>query len=63
MMGLGWCLLCGFDNPVPYFYVLYFGLLLVHRALRDDHKCKKKYGKDWDTYCRMVPSRIIPYIY
>lgn len=26
-----WCLLCGFDSPVPYFQALYFAVLLYHR--------------------------------
>jgi hypothetical protein len=28
-----WCLPCGFDHIVPYFYVIYFGALLgAHHA-------------------------------
>jgi hypothetical protein len=57
-----WCLPAGFETPIPYFYVVYFGILLVHRQIRDDEQCKLKYGKDWDEYCRRVPYKIIPYI-
>ncbi|KAI9751169.1 MAG: erg24, C-14 sterol reductase [Lichina confinis] len=46
-----------------YFYVLYFAVLLVHRELRDEEKCEKKYGADWEKYKARVPSRIIPGIY
>ncbi|RKO91949.1 ergosterol biosynthesis ERG4/ERG24 [Blyttiomyces helicus] len=63
LMGLAWCLPCGFAHPLPYFYAIYFGILLVHRAARDDHKCKAKYGADWAEYCRRVPSKFIPYIW
>lgn len=35
----------------------------VHRAMRDDHACRIKYGADWAKYCRLVPARIIPYVY
>jgi Delta14-sterol reductase len=53
----------GWGMIVTYFYMLYFAILLVHRQRRDDEKCKKKYGKDWDKYCELVPWRIIPYVY
>jgi 7-dehydrocholesterol reductase len=45
---------------LPYFYVVYLTCLLVDRAWRDDDRCRKKYGKDWVTYCSMVPYKIIP---
>ena len=63
VMGWAWCLPAGFDSFVPYFYVAYFGVLLVHRDRRDDAACRVKYGKDWDRYCKIVPSRIVPFIY
>lgn len=63
MMAWSWCLVTGFGSIVPYFYVIYFGILLVHRDLRDDHSCKLKYGAAWDQYCKIVPYRMIPYIY
>jgi hypothetical protein len=53
----------GFDHVIPYFYAIYFSILLIHRDLRDGHACHKKYGKDWDKYCEIVRWRIIPYIY
>eukprot|EP00123_Amoebidium_parasiticum_P019931 comp37205_c0_seq1/m.47342 comp37205_c0_seq1/g.47342 ORF comp37205_c0_seq1/g.47342 comp37205_c0_seq1/m.47342 type:complete len:427 (-) comp37205_c0_seq1:395-1675(-) len=63
LMGVAWCLPCGFEHVLPYFYVVYFFILLVHRDLRDGDKCAKKYGKDWDKYCSIVRWRIIPYVY
>ncbi|KAF2151057.1 ERG4/ERG24 ergosterol biosynthesis protein [Myriangium duriaei CBS 260.36] len=53
----------GWATPITYFYMLYFAVLLIHRQLRDDEKCHKKYGKDWEEYCRQVKWRIIPGIY
>ena len=50
----------GFDDIFPYFYVVYFAVLLVHREIRDETKCKNKYKKDWDLYCETVKWRIIP---
>ncbi len=63
LMGVAWCLPCGFGHALPYFYALYFATLLVHRERRDDKKCADKYGADWVEYCRKVPYRIIPYVY
>ncbi|KAG4306415.1 hypothetical protein PORY_000403 [Pneumocystis oryctolagi] len=63
LMAWSWCLPTGFKNPITYFYVIYFAVLLIHRERRDNYMCSVKYGKDWDEYCRQVPYRIIPYIY
>mmetsp|Transcript_3209 Transcript_3209/g.4844 ORF Transcript_3209/g.4844 Transcript_3209/m.4844 type:complete len:419 (-) Transcript_3209:164-1420(-) len=63
VMAWAWCLPCGFDHIIPYFYAIYFGGLLVHREMRDEHNCKNKYGKDWDKYCSIVKWRIIPFLY
>ena len=60
MMGLSWCLTCGFGSIIPYFYSIYFGILLVHRAWRDDEACQHKYGKDWQRYKKAVPYVFIP---
>ncbi|XP_077596605.1 delta(14)-sterol reductase TM7SF2 [Stigmatopora nigra] len=63
LMALAWSLPCGFSHLLPYFYVIYFTILLVHREARDERHCRAKYGLAWDTYCRRVPYRILPYIY
>lgn len=44
----------------PYFYVIYLVVLLTDRAIRDENRCKAKYGKDWDKYCEVVPYKIVP---
>ncbi|KAI9838001.1 MAG: hypothetical protein M1819_006155 [Sarea resinae] len=53
----------GYAMLITYFYVIYFAILLVHRELRDEEKCERKYGNDWEEYKRRVPSRIIPGVY
>ncbi|KQK75443.1 Lamin-B receptor [Amazona aestiva] len=63
IMALAWSLPCGFNHILPYFYVIYFICLLVHREARDEHHCKQKYGLAWEKYCQRVPYRIFPYIY
>ncbi|XP_053576088.1 delta(14)-sterol reductase TM7SF2 [Bombina bombina] len=62
-MALAWSLPCGLAHILPYYYVIYFTVLLVHREARDEHQCMKKYGLAWEEYCRRVPYRIFPYIY
>ena len=59
-MGVSWCLTAGFGSIVPYFYAIYFAVLLVHRSERDDKLCQEKYGDDWNTYKKMVPYRFVP---
>ncbi|KAL0051038.1 hypothetical protein WJX82_000999 [Trebouxia sp. C0006] len=63
LMAWSWCLPCGFGSIVPYFYVIYFAVLLVHRQQRDEHACKRKYGADWDKYQAIVKYRLIPFVY
>lgn len=53
----------GFNHILPYFYVIYFAMLLVHREARDERQCRRKYGLAWDKYCRRVPYRLLPYVY
>ncbi|KAG0262016.1 erg24, C-14 sterol reductase [Mortierella polycephala] len=54
MMALAWSLPCGFNTPIPYYYPIYFAILLIHREIRDEHNCRKKYGKDWERYCELT---------
>ncbi|KXN74230.1 lamin-B receptor [Conidiobolus coronatus NRRL 28638] len=63
IMSFSQCLACGYTNLIPYFFAVYFFILLVHRDSRDDHNCGLKYGKYWKQYRQLVPYRIIPYVY
>ncbi|KAI8924196.1 ergosterol biosynthesis ERG4/ERG24 [Entophlyctis helioformis] len=63
LMAVAWCLPCGFGSALPYFYAVYFAILLAHRAQRDEAICRAKYGKDWDEYRRRVPYVFVPYVY
>ncbi|TKA30996.1 Delta(14)-sterol reductase [Salinomyces thailandicus] len=55
--------MAGAAIPVTYFFMLYFAVLLIHREMRDEEKCRRKYGKDWERYCDKVRWRIVPGIY
>ncbi|CAE6446070.1 unnamed protein product [Rhizoctonia solani] len=63
VQSLTWGLCVGFCSPIPYFYSMFFFTVLVHRCGRDFERCERKYGKDWEEYCRIVPWRFIPGIY
>ncbi|XP_039980736.1 delta(14)-sterol reductase LBR isoform X2 [Xiphias gladius] len=63
LMALAWSLPCGFSHLLPWYYMIYFIILLVHRDSRDMSQCRRKYGSAWDEYCRTVRYRIIPCVY
>ncbi|XP_034756350.1 delta(14)-sterol reductase LBR [Etheostoma cragini] len=63
LMALAWSLPCGFSHLLPWYYMIYFIVLLVHRDSRDMTQCRRKYGSAWDEYCRTVRYRIIPCVY
>lgn len=63
LMAISWSIPCLFATPIPYFYPIYFALLLIHRERRDHLLCAEKYGEDWERYCKRVKWRIIPGIY
>jgi len=75
LMGLAWCAAAGFDLSahaarqtslwavVPWFYEIYFVILLVHRERRDNQHCAAKYGAAWEEYTVRVPWRMVPFIY
>eukprot|EP01063_Lacrimia_lanifica_P006315 TRINITY_DN13819_c0_g1_i2.p1 TRINITY_DN13819_c0_g1~~TRINITY_DN13819_c0_g1_i2.p1 ORF type:complete len:422 (+),score=188.71 TRINITY_DN13819_c0_g1_i2:45-1310(+) len=61
--GLSWSMATGTASIITYFYPIYFAVLLVHRAMRDDHMCTQKYGvKVWSEFKRRVPYVFIPYV-
>ncbi len=63
ILSLSYSLACGFDHLFPYFYFIFISILLVHRCLRDEHRCYSKYGVAWEEYCAKVPYRLIPGVF
>jgi protein-S-isoprenylcysteine O-methyltransferase Ste14 len=63
MIALSYGLCAGFGSIIPYFYPIWFALLLITRERRDDRWCAKKYGSDWDRYKEKVRWRIVPGVY
>ena len=50
-------------HVMPYSYTIWLVILLSHRSFRDDTKCRNKYGKFWQQYCKKVPQKIVPYVF
>ena len=55
-----WGLITGFKSPFPWFYSVFFAVMIVHRAWRDIQRCKAKYGEAWAEYERRTPYLFIP---
>ena len=62
MLATCWSLPAAHYGVVPFAYVIFLTILLVHRTFRDEEKCSAKYGDGWKQYCQIVPYRFIPYI-
>jgi len=60
LMALVWSMTTGRGTVVTYFYPIYFAILLIHRAGRDDHFCSQKYGDAWKEYKKKVPYMFLP---
>ncbi|CAN8067558.1 unnamed protein product [Agarophyton chilense] len=63
LLALSFCLPCGRTSSLGYLYFVYLLLLTVHREKRDDERCSQKYKSLWDDYCRLVPYRMVPFVY
>ncbi|GLJ25542.1 hypothetical protein SUGI_0489190 [Cryptomeria japonica] len=63
LLAFSFSLPCGATSLVPYFYPVYLLILLIWRERRDEARCHEKYREDWVTYCKVVPWRILPYVY
>jgi delta24(24(1))-sterol reductase len=62
IMASTWALACGFTGILPYLYPVFFFVMIMHRAARDEARCREKYGEDWVKYTSIVKYRFIPFI-
>jgi hypothetical protein len=44
-----------YRSPFPWFYFLFFMVMIIHRARRDIDRCRRKYGDSWAEYEKAVP--------
>ncbi len=63
LLAVAWTLPVGFNRALPWFYVGFLTILLVHRSMRDDDRCARKYGAAWTEYRTRVPWRILPGVF
>ncbi|TVU10588.1 hypothetical protein EJB05_44130, partial [Eragrostis curvula] len=63
LLALSFSLPCGASSVIPYFYPTYLLILLIWRERRDEARCSQKYKEIWVEYCKLVPWRILPYVY
>lgn len=47
-------------SPFPWFYFVFFMIMIVHRATRDIERCRRKYGAAWTQYEKEVPYLFFP---
>ncbi|KAF7192523.1 7-dehydrocholesterol reductase [Pseudocercospora fuligena] len=57
---LAMSLTCGFNHFLPWSHFVWMCALLLNRLVRDERRCRNKYGEKWDEYCEKVPYRLIP---
>ena len=67
MMAIADSMPCKLSFVVPWMYPIYLTILLIHRAYRDDKRCRDRYdvkgNMAWTQYCNKVKYIIIPYLY
>lgn len=47
-------------SPFPWFYFVFFMIMIIHRATRDIERCRRKYGAAWTQYEKEVPYLFFP---
>lgn len=55
-----WGLITGFSSPFPWFYPVFFVIMITHRAWRDIQRCREKYDDAWREYEKRTPYLFVP---
>lgn len=63
LAAFAWSAPAGFEHATAYIYVLFLVGLLTDRAYRDEERCAAKYGRYYDQYKKLVPWKIVPFIF
>lgn len=50
-------------DVIPYYVAICCTLTLVYRAVRDNRRCRARYGYAWEQYCSRVKYMILKYIF
>jgi len=53
----------GFVSWVPFLLPAWLTGLLLHRSVRDERRCRAKYGELWDRYTRKARFAMIPFVH
>jgi 7-dehydrocholesterol reductase len=48
---------------LPWSYAVFMTVLLVQRCVRDEERCRGKYGGPWEKYCGKVRWRLVPWVF
>ncbi|KAL9131306.1 MAG: hypothetical protein Q9217_000741 [Psora testacea] len=51
---------CGTMHLIPWLYTFFISAVLINRVPRDEARCSRKYGKNWQAYTDKVRWRILP---
>ena len=60
---LAFTLTTGLASLFPYLLPAWLIGLLVHRSIRDERRCRAKYGELWERYTRRARFSMLPYIH
>jgi len=60
---LAFALTTGFASWVPYLLPAWLAGLLFHRSIRDERRCRSKYGELWGRYRQRVRYSMLPFVY
>ena len=60
---LAFTLTAGFASLAPLLLPAWLVVLLSHRCLRDERRCRAKYGELWERYVRRARFAMLPFVY
>ena len=60
---LAFALTTGFASWVPYLLPAWLAGLLWHRSIRDERRCRAKYGELWERYSQKARFSMLPFIH